>query len=201
MKTKRILLSISLILSFSCSMQAHAAESKNTFTDSVTVKGKKYVNSLLVFGQLSTYTKAVGLKYFGGFQLKKNPYVRIGPSLFWERIEFNDNLTPPRNVTKAALFFITPGLSIETRLRPIVSLQFGISALIGEETIERFVPSKGVTTTEVNTVGGAHLDQTLFVKTAERGGLKFGIGIFERFLSATFYDEDFGGRLYLGLEF
>jgi hypothetical protein len=201
MKAKRSLLSISSLLLFSCSVHGHVEESKNTLRDSITVKDKKYVNSLLGFGQLSTYTKAIGIKYFGGFQLKKNPNVRIGPSLFWERMEFNDNIKPPRNVTKAELFFITPGFSIEARLRPILNLQFGISALIGEETVERFVPLKGVTTTEVNIVGGAHLDQTLFVKTAERGGLKFGIGIFERFLSTTFYDEDFGGRLYLGFEF
>jgi hypothetical protein len=199
MKAKQVLLSISILLTFSCSMHADV-EDKNT-NDSIVVKDKKYVNSLLVFGQVSIYTKALGIKYSGGFQLKKAPKVRIGPSLFWERMEFNDNLILPKNVTKAGLFFITPGLNIETRLHSFINLQFGLSALIGAETVERRVASKGTTTTEVNTLGGMHFDQTLFVKTSEKGGLKFGIGIFERFLSGTFYDEDFGGRLYLGFEF
>jgi hypothetical protein len=48
-------------------MHACVKESKDILSDSTKVQGKKYVNSLLAFGQLSTYTKAFGIKYFGGF--------------------------------------------------------------------------------------------------------------------------------------
>lgn len=198
MKVKRLVLVLLLVAS--CSIYAQT-KNKNRLADSLPVKSKKYTSSLLAFGQLSTYTQAIGLKYCGGMRLKNHPLVRLGPSLFWERIEFNGNIKLPRNLVKGQLVLITPGLNIETRLRPIIDLNFGISAVIGSETIEKFIPSKAVTTVETKTIGGAHFDQALFVKTAETGGLKLGIGIFERLLGGTFYEEDFGGRLYLGIEF
>ncbi|HLC82266.1 MAG TPA: hypothetical protein VJI69_00455 [Bacteroidia bacterium] len=187
----------------------HAA----TITADSLTKTKRYSSMLVANGQWAIKTMGVGVKYSGALQLKKYPRIGIGPSIFLEHVEFQKGVKFPTNVTEASISFTTPGLNLQIRCSKILSAQIGLSLLIGSEQItkvyyENTNPNPfGTPTlelrqkTENNTISGVQLEQNLFYLPQEKTGLTFGIGIFERSLSATFYDSDFGGKVYLGFYF
>ncbi len=173
---------------------------KNNVNDTTT--HRRYVNSILGFGQVAVNTFGSGVKYCGAIPLKKNPKLSVGPSLFYERIEFRKTLTIPSKIKEASIALYNPGLNLESSLKPWLILQFGFSAIIGSESITyNSVGGRAVQRPETNVIGGMHLEQMLFIKREEKTGFLVGFGIFERFITSSFYETDFGGRVYAGFSF
>jgi hypothetical protein len=161
---------------------------------------------------LQKILQGVGVKYSGAWKLKKHPRLSIGPSLFLEWIQF-PKVILSKNVKEANLSLTTPGLNVQIRCSKILSAQVGLSALIGSEKITRIY---SVNTnpnpwgqpvyvlkekTEITTVTGIQFEQNLFYLPEEKTGITFGIGIFERSLNSSFYDSDFGGKIFIGFYF
>jgi hypothetical protein len=174
---------------------------------------KRYTHILVANGIYALNTQGVGIKYSGILQIKKNPRVGIGTSVFLERIQFGKEVKLPNNVIEAYIGFFTPGISGYYRFNKLFIGQIGLSVLVGQETKKTFYykntnnnpfgPPNYVAEikTTQDMVTGLHFDQTILFATQQKTGLVLGIGIFERMIDASFYTEDFGGKIYLGFHF
>lgn len=176
-----------------------ALEQQPSLKDS-TVTNKRYINSIQAVGRLSIQGTAVGARYTGALSLKLHPNIGVGPSMFFEQITLKKNIKLPANITEAKMLLYTPGLNLEFGMHSLVAFQTDFSILIGSETITK-VNSKNVATKQIETIGGFQMEQNLVLRTSKTNGLKIGVGVFERFVSATVYDLDVGGNLYVGFEF
>ena len=185
----------------------------NTAVPDAEIKEKNYKSSILLKGHYASNTKAIGLKYTGVVVLKKQPKCAIGFNLASEKIWPTDNLVVPTNFQSNVLFGIA-GLDFRFKLNDQLFFQPEFSVLIGQEHITQLISTPatynqyGVATSynysERNTdqiISGGHLEQHLFYYPKKTKNLVLGISVFERFLSAKYYEEDAGVCGYLGINF
>lgn len=177
------------------------------------LKEKNYKSSILLNGHYAANTKAIGVKYIGTITLKKHPQYAVGFNLASEKLWGTKNLIIPANFQTDLLFGIA-GFHFRYKLNEQLYIQPEFSVLIGKEYVSQFIASPagynqyGVATSynysERNTnkiIAGGHLEQHLLYYPKKSKNLTLGISIFERFLSAKYYEDDIGACAYLGINF
>jgi hypothetical protein len=206
-RLKNILVIIFISGTFFCEVKGG-----NVFVND-SIPSKRYMNILVANGQVAINTMGVGVKYCGAWQLKKYPRLRIGPSVFYERIQFRKGIKLPRDVTEINISFTTPGLNIQMRVNKILSAQIGLSLLLGSEKITKMYyentnPNPFGTPilelrqkTTAEGISGFQFEQNLLFLPDKTTGITFGLGLFERTISSSFYETDFGAKIYLGFYF
>lgn len=176
-------------------------------------KEKNYKSSILLNGHYAANTKAIGVKYIGAITLKKHPQYAVGFNLASEKIWLTKNIIIPTNVITDILFGIA-GFHFRYTLNEQLYFQPEFSVLIGKEYVSQLIASPvgynqfGAVTSynysERNTkqtIAGAHLEQHLLYYPKKSKNLTLGISIFERLLSAKYYENDIGACAYLGINF
>lgn len=176
-------------------------------------KEKNYKSSILLNGHYAANTKAIGVKYIGAITLKKHPQYAVGFNLASEKIWSTKNLTIPTNIITDIVFGIA-GFHFRYTLNEQLYIQPEFSVLIGKEYVSQLITSPasynqyGIPTSynyskrnTKQTIAGAHLEQHLLYCPKKSKNLTLGISIFERLLSAKYYENDIGACAYLGINF
>lgn len=204
-KTTSVLL-VTIVFSLS-SIASNVSDSTNVY------KPKRYTNFIFGTGHLALNSSGAGIKYCGSLRLKKNERFGIGPSIFYESVQFSSNVKFPADVTEVKMSFTTPGLNIQYTINKILSFQIGLSALLGKQEITRvfYVNTNsnpfGIPVWELRQkneehyISGVQIEQNLLFKKEQKTGISFGLGLFERIVNANFYETDFGLKAYLGFYF
>ena len=203
---------IKLLILLECLTFVSSAKSAIVRGDSI----KNYNSCILFNGHLAFNTKAIGVKYIGGFTLRSNSNIALGFNLAYEKISLTDNLFMPKNAN-TNIWFATGGGNVSYKITEGLFFVSELSMLMGKQETSYIITTANVTYTNVppytlvksytmheekeqKTIYGAHIEEHLFYHPKKAKGLIIGTSVFIRLLNAKYYENDFGICAYLGIK-